>query len=50
MEDLLNVEAVTALPVVSLSWVEVLTEDVVWSFVSVRGARVLRHIAKSIVT
>ncbi len=49
-EDLLDVEAVTALPVVGLCWVEVLTEDIVWSCVGVRSARVLRHIAKSIVT
>ena len=48
--DLLDVEAVAALPVVGLCWVEVLTEDIVWSRVGVRSARVLRHIAKSIVT
>ncbi len=36
-EDLLDVKAVTALPIVGLCWIEVLIE-------------VLRHIAKSIVT
>ena len=50
IEDLLDVEAVAVLPVVGLYWVEVLTEDVVGGFVGVRGARVLRHRAKSIVT
>ena len=49
-EDLLDVKAVTVLPVVGLCWVEVLTKDVVWGVVDVEGARVLRHIAKSIVT
>ena len=49
-EDLLDVEAVTALPVVGLYWVEVLTEDVIGGRVGVRDARVLRHRARSIVT
>jgi len=49
-EDLLDVKAVTALPIVGLCWIEVLIEDIVWGFVGVRGARVLRHKAKSIVT
>jgi len=49
-EHLFYVEAVTMLPVVGFCRVEVLTEDVVWRHVGVRGARVLRHIAKSIVT
>jgi len=50
MEDLLDIEAVTALPVVGLGWAEVLTEDVVGGCVGVRGARVFRHIARLIVT
>ena len=37
-EDLLDVEAVTALPVMGLHWVEVLTEDIVWGRIGVRGA------------
>jgi len=49
-EDLLDIEAVAALPIVSLCWVEVLTEDVVGGFVGVRGARALEHVAKSVVT
>ncbi len=49
-EDLLYVKAVIVLPVVGLCWVEVLTEDVIWGCVGVRGARGLRHIAESIVT
>jgi len=49
-EDLLDVEAVTALPVVGLYWVEVLTEDIVQGRVGVRSARALRHKAKLIVT
>src|SRR6266852_5695335 len=50
MENLLNIEAVTALSVMGLGWVKVLAEDVVRGRVGVRGARVLRHIAKLIVT
>ena len=49
-EDLLDVKAVTVLPVVGLCWAEVLTKDVVGGCVGVRGARVFGHIAKSIVT
>ncbi len=36
--DLLDIEAVTMLPVVCLCWVEMLTEDVVGGFVGVRSA------------
>ena len=36
--DLLYIEAVAALPVVRLHWVKLLTEDVIGSFVLVRGA------------
>jgi len=37
-EDLLDIEAVTVLPIVGLCLVEVLTEDVVRGFVGVESA------------
>ncbi len=46
----LYIKAVTMLPIVCVQGVKVLAEDVVGCFVSVSGVRVLRHIAKSIVT
>jgi len=38
------------LSIMCVQGVEVLTEDVVECFVDIRGAQVLEHIAKSIVT